>query len=432
MTTEKERQVHNGLMSVQSSGKDPPQPDVMVLSEVDSSNTAVSSSTQDVHKNISECTQEVSCPKQFPTLIGGEERTLEPQLNEKTSAAVDQAKEQHTLPKIKAMHSFAHSKLLKCESDAGQDSKAIQAYMVKQLTKELEGKFKRKEALTSKSLDMRNPPNGLPKGWQKRFQDNNVNGGITETELTRKLQKKTTTGIRVQSLQTQRKPKGYKDEGQQHPQSSKGIPEGNWTLTKQHGLADKKSSEEKKTESRSKSLQHLTPQCNRKSKDLQDGTLKAKTSSWYRNTIAKARVRDGSHTWTKSKASLPEYHPPMSEQIRRKVVPSVEYLPSLGDTKRACSDEALHTITKRNEACRLGTQTKTQHQVLRCSVSCSHQGPREVEDDKCLTCSSSSSDSEDDGFFLGQPLPCMATELTSGAHKFYSKKYQKDKNCILS
>ncbi|XP_043932700.1 prickle-like protein 1-A isoform X2 [Protopterus annectens] len=430
-TSEKAKELDSGLMSVQSSVKDTPQSDVRTLLEVDSTNIAVGSATQDVHKSTSKWTEEVPRPKQFHTVTGREERTTEQQLNEKTSSADDTAKQQHTLPKAKALRTFAHSKLQKCESDAGQDSRAIQAYMVKQLTKELEGKFKEK-AFTSKGLDMRNPPNGLPKGWQKKLQDNSVNGGITENELARKSQKKITTGIRVQSLQTQGTEKGYKDEEQQHPQTFKGIPEGNGTLTKQHGLVDKKFSEEKTTDSPCQSKQLHTPQGNRKPKDIEDGTLKAKTSAWYRNTIAKARFREGSHTWTKSKASFPEYHPPMSEQIRRKVVPSGGYHPSLVESKRACSDEALHTITKRTEGSRVGAHTKAQHRALHPSASCSHQGLREAEDGKCLTCSSSSSDSEDDGFFLGQPLPHMRTELTSGAHTFYSKKYHKDKNCILS
>ncbi|KAL0155586.1 hypothetical protein M9458_049849 [Cirrhinus mrigala] len=63
------------------------------------------------------------------------------------------------------------------------------------------------------------------------------------------------------------------------------------------------------------------------------------------------------------------------------------------------------------------------------------------EDDWCSTCSSSSSESEEEGFFLGQPIPqprqpryqYYAEELTFGARtKSKQKRGRKGKNCIIS
>lgn len=63
------------------------------------------------------------------------------------------------------------------------------------------------------------------------------------------------------------------------------------------------------------------------------------------------------------------------------------------------------------------------------------------EDDWCSTCSSSSSESEEEGFFLGQPIPqprqpryqYYADELPIGTRtKSKQKRGRKDKNCIIS
>lgn len=70
------------------------------------------------------------------------------------------------------------------------------------------------------------------------------------------------------------------------------------------------------------------------------------------------------------------------------------------------------------------------------------------EDDWCSTCSSSSSDSEEEGFFLGQPIPqprphrnfyaddmastVVGMSSTTYGQRTKKKRGQKGKNCIIS
>ncbi|XP_069798252.1 prickle-like protein 1 [Narcine bancroftii] len=120
---------------------------------------------------------------------------------------------------------------------------------------------------------------------------------------------------------------------------------------------------------------------------------------------------------------------PLSEQTQRKVYRNKGSYGSRphqpGSVQRSCSDEALHTATEGS----LGSPNKrvdTEHfnRLMRAAECPKPQAkpahrqrpfPRtrahalglcsEADKDRCSTCSSTSSDSEEEGYFLGQPIP---------------------------
>uniref|UniRef100_A0AAV2KYC1 Prickle-like protein 1 n=1 Tax=Knipowitschia caucasica TaxID=637954 RepID=A0AAV2KYC1_KNICA len=173
-----------------------------------------------------------------------------------------------------------------------------------------------------------------------------------------------------------------------------------------------------------------------------------------------------------SQYELPLRQPPMSERTRRRVFHFEEagQDPGTGHhhhrrrrSRKSRSDNALNLLPKERAS-------KSFSRDPRGNALGSHGHPNTMsqyglqgqlsgrftglyggdEDDWCSTCSSSSSDSEEEGFFLGQPipqplphrhyymedLPCSVAGMSSPSYsqrtKSKKKKGHKGKNCIIS
>lgn len=152
--------------------------------------------------------------------------------------------------------------------------------------------------------------------------------------------------------------------------------------------------------------------------------------------------------------------PPMSERTRRRVYHFDEqdqqrhrHHHRRRRSRKSRSDNALHLVPK-EKARMCFKEDRRQHGPGQASYAHAdtEYGLRNQaverfsrlyrdEDDWCSTCSSSSSESEEEGFFLGQPIPqprqpryqYYAEELTFGTRtKSKQKRGRKGKNCIIS
>lgn len=176
-----------------------------------------------------------------------------------------------------------------------------------------------------------------------------------------------------------------------------------------------------------------------------------------------------------SQFELPLRQPPMSERTRRRAFHFEEQEPDAQSghhhhhrrrrSRKSRSDNALNLLPK--ERASKGFPRDPRGNALGLHR---HQGPPNTlsqyglqgpnmsrfmgmygdEEDWCSTCSSSSSDSEEEGFFLGQPipqprpqrhfymedLPCSVVGMGSPSYsqrtKSKKKKGHKGKNCIIS
>lgn len=178
---------------------------------------------------------------------------------------------------------------------------------------------------------------------------------------------------------------------------------------------------------------------------------------------------------------LPERRPPMSERTRRRAYHFEEQGQELNSgrqhhhhhhrrrhSRKSRSDNALNLLPKEraqmsyNGGQRGNALRPKGHRALHSQCSppalseCGLEGPVRGrfmglygdEDDWCSTCSSSSSDSEEEGFFLGQPIPqprphrnfyaddmastVVGMSSTTYGQRTKKKRGQKGKNCIIS